>query len=327
MKTYLKITLFCIPAVFDLCQRVEAQDPMFSQFMFQQAYFNPAYAGTSSNPRIFGGYRNQWPGMNNAFTTYYLSYDQKITNINSGVGITLLRDAIANSTFNITGFDLSYNYQFEVSDHMDWSLGLSAGVYQKARNANGVVLPDQSPYGGSFSNENIANASRWYPDFGFGTTVLWNKKHRISVAVNHLNRPDISLNSDRFRLPFRFTLQYFPQFQTENARNQEKSLLLKPGIIFQKQDRYNYISFGSNFVYNPFIFGLWLRNDYNFSLESFVILLGYSLSNCKFVYSYDLRLINISNNIINNGAHEVTFQIDLQYKDRKKMQEVKCPKF
>jgi type IX secretion system PorP/SprF family membrane protein len=306
---------------------ISGQDPMFSQFMFRQTYFNPAYAGTSANPRIFGGYRNQWPGMNNAFLTYYLSYDQFIKSINSGIGVSVSRDAIANAIYNVTGIDMSYNYQFKSSDQLKLSFGLSAGMYQKARSANGIVLPDQSPYASSFTPENITSASVWYPDFGFGTTLLWKKKHMVSFAINHLNRPDISLNSDKFRMPFRLTFQYFPQFQNYFGNLEDKSILIKPGIIFQKQDRYNYISFGSNLEYNPFVCGLWLRNDYNFSLESFVILLGYSLSNFKFVYSYDLRLINFSGNILNNGAHEVTFQIDFQYKDRKKMREVKCPKF
>jgi hypothetical protein len=206
-------------------------------------------------------------------------------------------------------------------------MGLTAGIYQKARNANGIVLPDQSPYASSFTPENITSTSTWYPDFSFGTTALWNKKHLISFSVSHLNRPDISLNASPFRLPFRYTIQYFPQFRNYYGTIQDKSFLVKPGIIFQMQDRYNYMSLGSNVEFNPVICGLWLRNDYNFSLESFVILLGYSLSNFKFVYSYDLRLINFSGNIINNGAHEVTFQIDFQYKDRKKMREVKCPKF
>jgi type IX secretion system PorP/SprF family membrane protein len=115
LKKYLKIYFLIFISGSLFWKELPAQDPMFSQFMFSQTYFNPAYAGTSPNPRIIGGYRNQWPGMNNAFSTYYLSYDQLIKDINSGVGISLSRDAISNANFNVTGLDVSYNYQFNSS--------------------------------------------------------------------------------------------------------------------------------------------------------------------------------------------------------------------
>jgi len=304
-----------------------AQDPMFSQFMFRQLYHNPAYAGTSSNPRLMGGYRNQWPGMNNAFSTYYMTYDQQISAIKSGIGVSILKDVMGNSTFGVTGFDLNYNYQTIASRSINISLGLSSGFYQKSLNGTNVVLPDQSPFGNSFSQENITNESIWYPDFGFGAYMLINKRHSISAALHHLNRPDISLTNSGVRLPIRFGVQYSTEFHSYVGKFNEKTMIIIPGIIYQQQDRYNYMSAGANIDYQPFICGLWLRSDNKFSVESFTILLGYYLSNFKFVYSFDARLINFSKNVINNGAHEVTCQIYFKYKKKKKMKQVKCPKF
>ncbi|NJK96662.1 MAG: type IX secretion system membrane protein PorP/SprF [Bacteroidales bacterium] len=74
----------------------------------------------------------------------------------------------------------------------------------------------------------------------------------------------------------------------------DKPMIYNPGIIYQQQFRYNYISVGSNMEYNPFISGIWLRSDQNFTLESLIILAGYRISNFRIVYSYDMRLINFS---------------------------------
>lgn len=320
-----------------VCSLSFAQDPMFSQFMFKQLYFNPANAGTTSSPRLMGGYRNQWPGMNNAFSTYYLTYDQNIPSIKSGVGFSVLRDVMGNSTLSVTGFDLNYNYQAELSNKLNVAFGISAGMYQKFRNTGNLVLPDQSPYpspdaGNSPPNtgnnhEFVPSDSRWYPDFGFGIQSLYKKRHWVSFALHHLNKPNVSINNETSRYPIRFTFQYVTEFHQYVGKFTEKTMIYKPGIIYQQQGRYNYISFGGNIEYNPLIYGVWVRNDNNFSVESLILLVGYSVSNLKFVYSYDMRLINFSKNVINNGAHEVTFQLDFKYNERKKMRQVKCPKF
>lgn len=295
--------------------------------MFKQLYFNPANAGTTENPRLMGGYRNQWPGMNNAYSSYYISYDQNISSIKSGIGFSILRDAIGNSTFNVTGFELNYNYQTELSKDINVSFGLSASIYQKALNAGNIVLPDQSPYETGGSPEIITSSSRWYPDFGFGIYSLYKKRHWVSLGLLHLNRPNVSLNDETMRYPLRFTFQYVTEFRKYLGKFSDKIMKYNPGIIYQQQSRYNYISAGSNVEYDPVILGMWLRSDNNFSLESLILLVGYRASGFRISYSYDMRLVNFSKNIINNSAHEVTFQMDFKYNEQKKMRQVKCPKF
>lgn len=306
----------------------KAQDPMFSQFMFQQLYYNPAHAGISDNPRLMGGYRNQWPGMDNAFSSFYVSYDQKLVSINSGLGVAVSKDFIGDNTYNATNIDLCYNYHFAVTKEFTTSLGLQVGIYQKARNTSGLTLPDQSPYGGSGATEVIANNSIWYPDFSLGAYLSFPKKQSLSIAIHHLNRPNTSLAENGVnRIPFRITAQYFKEFYSYIGKFNNEPLLFKPGIMFQKHGPYNYSSLGCNVMASSIIGGLWLRNDMNFTLESFTLLIGYINPGFRLTYSYDMRLLNFSKNVINNAAHEVTFQINFQYNERKKMRAVKCPKF
>jgi hypothetical protein len=49
---------------------LKAQDPNFSQFFASPLTLNPALTGKFDGVfRIAGNYRNQWPTINNAFTT------------------------------------------------------------------------------------------------------------------------------------------------------------------------------------------------------------------------------------------------------------------
>src|ERR1043165_526077 len=53
-----------------------AQDPNFSQFFASPLTLNPALTGKFDGVyRVAGNYRNQWPTINNAFTTATASVD------------------------------------------------------------------------------------------------------------------------------------------------------------------------------------------------------------------------------------------------------------
>jgi hypothetical protein len=57
-----------------LITAVSAQDPNFSQFFASPLTLNPALTGKFDGVyRVAGNYRNQWPTIYNAFTTYTAS--------------------------------------------------------------------------------------------------------------------------------------------------------------------------------------------------------------------------------------------------------------
>src|SRR5829696_7497397 len=62
-----------------LVTSVIAQDPNFSQFFASPLTLNPALTGKFDGVyRVAGNYRNQWPTINNAFTTATVSLDASI---------------------------------------------------------------------------------------------------------------------------------------------------------------------------------------------------------------------------------------------------------
>ena len=91
-----------------------AQDPNFSQFFASPLTLNPAMTGKFDGVyRIAGNYRNQWPTINNAFTTYTASIDfgvmkNRIPEIDQfGVGILAFSDKSGNGILQNNSFAVS----------------------------------------------------------------------------------------------------------------------------------------------------------------------------------------------------------------------------
>src|SRR4028119_1639286 len=98
MKRFFFFFLFSV-----LLIRAYAQDPNFSQFFASPLTLNPALTGKFDGQlRVAGNYRNQWPTINNAFTTYTVSADFNVLKNNIpeidqfGVGLLGFRDQSGN---------------------------------------------------------------------------------------------------------------------------------------------------------------------------------------------------------------------------------------
>jgi len=94
-RIYLTRLKSLLPFVFLSCLYstfLNAQDPVFSQFYLSPLQLNPGLSGLTEDPRFSANYRNQYPGFNNAYRTYALSYDQFFPSIKGGLGFWLLSD-------------------------------------------------------------------------------------------------------------------------------------------------------------------------------------------------------------------------------------------
>lgn len=59
-----------------MCKEVQAQDPLFSQFYANPLYLAPSFTGAGNKgTRVALNYRDQWPAVPRAFTTYSFSFD------------------------------------------------------------------------------------------------------------------------------------------------------------------------------------------------------------------------------------------------------------
>lgn len=101
------------------------QEARISQFMFNQLYFNPAYAGAAEKPCISGLYRQQWLGLEGAPETQLVSFHTPLFQQRVGLGVNLTRQAIG-VTRQLTA-EMAYAYRLPVGQGY-LSAGLSGSV-------------------------------------------------------------------------------------------------------------------------------------------------------------------------------------------------------
>ncbi|MEJ8758437.1 type IX secretion system membrane protein PorP/SprF [Pontibacter sp. H259] len=125
--------LLPVLALLLLCalQLVAQQQPQFTHYSFNGMQLSPAYAGITNRPEIASVYRYQWLGYDATFDdggspqTLLLTAHTPVRLLHGGVGLTLLRDRIANTT--ITSAALSYSLHIPIGD-AKLGLGIQGNV-------------------------------------------------------------------------------------------------------------------------------------------------------------------------------------------------------
>jgi type IX secretion system PorP/SprF family membrane protein len=218
--------LFCTALVLATVLISRAQDPNFSQFFASPLTLNPALTGKFDGDfRVAGNYRNQWPSINNAFTTYTASFDMGIMKNRIpefdqfGVGVMAFSDKAASGVLqnNFAGLSLSYHKALDENGFNQLGVGFQ-GTYANKRldvYRKDVYFLDQLTANGFtgvtseiFQNENLSvnyfdvNAGVLYNGTTNGSNNIY-----VGASMYHINRPKESFLGGTYYLQPRLTLQ------------------------------------------------------------------------------------------------------------------------
>ena len=119
MKTSYKLALL---ALFIGVVGFAQQDSQYTQYMYNTANINPAYAGSRDVLSIFGLYRAQWIGLKGAPKTGTFALHSPISNSNVGLGLSFVNDKIGPSSENNISVDFSY--MIRLSEEFNLAFGL-----------------------------------------------------------------------------------------------------------------------------------------------------------------------------------------------------------
>src|SRR4051812_31163705 len=129
-----------------------AQDPNFSQFFVSPLTLNPALTGKFDGVfRVAGNYRNQWPTINNAFTTYTISADggilkSRIPEFDQfGVGVMAFSDKSGNGVLqnNFLALSTAYHKSLDENGYNQLGLGFQGTYVNKRLDITKVKFADQ----------------------------------------------------------------------------------------------------------------------------------------------------------------------------------------
>lgn len=280
------------------------QLPLFSQYMLNDYYHNPAIAGSRPYFDAVSANRLQWTGITDAPRTYALSLHGPIKRKNMGVGGYLFTD-IAGPTRRI-GLSGSYAYHIKVNEEIKLSLSLSAGIIQFAVDASKLTLDNPTDY--VFVN---GYQSKIVPDLGTsfylytepksnGTGNWWFGGYVPQIFPARLNLFDTPKPTGTLASHFYFMGGY-RLFLTDDF-TAEPSMLIKLVSPVPVQ-----VDLGGRVFYKNKV---WVGATYR-TKDAITAMVGYThKDNLTFGYSYDITTSKLKS--YSSGTHELI--IGLRFK-------------
>ena len=104
-------------------------DAMFTQYMFNEMYINPAYAGSKDAMAVNLSHRQQWVNFPGRPITTSFTLHGPLANEKMGLGISLLNEQIGKLNRNLAY--LNYAYRLKVSEKGKLSFGLMGGIHNQ----------------------------------------------------------------------------------------------------------------------------------------------------------------------------------------------------
>ena len=312
-----------------------AQDPQFSQPYANLLYLNPAFTGDTRINRFSTTYRNQWSSIEKGFSSYIASFDHNERKVHSGFGGYLLYDQTGLNGFRATGINLSYAYDAKIDRWSGIRGGLSLGYSFLNFNESDLLFADQIIRDGAVTSiEGNLRDQTSYVDMG-GGILYYNKFVWAGIAVNHINRPNISMMSVEERLPMKFSIH--TGINIWNKRGQWGKELSSLNLVahYKFQGDYDQLDLGVYYNMDPLVFGLWYRGlpliksyDEGYSNnESVILLIGLDYKDkFRIGYSYDITISQLS--MSSGGSHEISVIFEWPGNSKKsRLRRVACPKF
>lgn len=339
MTKYLQIVLLALVGFVGVTT-VHAQDQQLTQFYANPMFLNPAFAGTGIQSRAAITYRNQWPAIPKAFVAYNFAFDHYISEINSGIGLTVQHDKAGTGGLTYSAIGLQYAYEIQITRKLRIRPAVSFGFGSTFLDVDRLTFSDQlareedglstlDPDRARFAQKPVN-----YPDFGTGFLVF-SKVFWFGASLQHLNEPVQSLTGGDTRLPKKLSVHGGIRIKLSNVSAFRSRQFIVPAFNYQAQGFFDQLDLGFYYEYDPIVIGLWYRgipllkkNGYDYlNHDAIAVLVGYNINNMKIGYSYDLTLSKLSANT--GGAHELTWSIEFADKRNKRntRRVIPCAKF
>lgn len=320
-----------------------AQDPHYSQFHSSPLTLNPALTGKFfGTVRVAGNYRNQWPTIDNAFTTvtasadFHMLQDRIASNDTWGVGVMGLSDrssagsATGAVKFNYGALSTAYHKGLDEEGFHQLGAGFQVTYANMLINTSALNFEDQlTPLG--FTNVtselfNNATLKTSYIDVNAGLLYNGSTSDRnnfyFGVSMYHINRPKQSFTGGQYILNPRTTLHgggYFPvgysstlhlsAMHSMQGGTSETliggALQLSPNLDAEKP--------------TSLYIGSWIRFN-----DAVIPYLGLEFGDMRLGATYDYNTSSLKTGSLNRGGIELSLIYMLRPSQERP---INCPKF
>lgn len=272
------------------------QDSQYTQYMYNTANINPAYAGQRNVLSIFGLHRTQWVGLDGAPKTNAFSLHSPINESNVGLGLSFVNDKIGPSDESSISADFSYTVKASETYKLSFGLKATANLL----NVDYTKLNIYDPNDPRFQN-NIDN--KFSPNIGAGI-YLHSENTYVGLSVpNFLETKHYEDNEDYSTAKER--MHYY--LIAGHVFELNPTLKFKPSVLTKMvQGAPLQVDLSANFLINEkFTVGAAYR--WSAALSGMV---GFQVSDGLFIgYAYDAETTKLAN--YNSGSHEIFLRFEL----------------
>ncbi len=317
---YIKFTYILIVSI--LSNLVSfSQDSYFSNFSVNLIYINPAFVSSIASPEASVTYRNQWPGLRDAFVTYGASLSVPMIKYQSGVGVYFLNDVLGGGILTSTSVNSTYAYSITINPNINLNAGLGASYYFRNLNTDNLIFESDITNNQAINrgHEIFETVKSTFWDFSLGFLAEIYDIVEAGFSVQHITQPKSYFSSADNNVMFRsYTLHVSGDIPLANMY-MPAAPVLTPAILFQKSKHNHQIVYGASLSLSCFSFGLWAKNNIRFSFGSLTASAGFVKSGYKLFYSYDINLTR--NNFLSYkmGAHEATFLLMFRHEKKRRI--------
>ncbi|MGM0650281.1 MAG: PorP/SprF family type IX secretion system membrane protein [Bacteroidota bacterium] len=292
MKKILSISILLLAGLYVQGQQL----PLYSQYLMNTYYLNPAVAGSKENPPVKLSVHKQWLGINDSPSTQALSGHMMLENDVVGLGGIIFNDDFGPTSH--TGIIASYAYHFNIDRLNKVSLGLSAIGFQYKMDERFFTLTNPDDDAITYNIEKT-----FVPDATAGA-FAYGPNYTAGISVAHLFQSKLKINQNldenvMARHYFLFG-SYLFEFDNTPMIDIEPSILVKTIETVSPQ-----IDINVKFYYDT---DYWAA----FSVrpnDAFIAAIGMKINNYYFGYAYDFTFSDLSSYTI--GSQEIVFGINV----------------
>lgn len=311
----MKIKILLIITISCFSLKINAQDPVFTQYFLVPETINPGFSGFESATYYGILHRTQWPNLGLRIDTEYAFFNTWIENI-GGIGFSILNQHENNTNYNHLQGNANYSYHVKLANDWCFRPAIEVGFGTKSFNFSNLVLADQINIGSESINPMSSdifalNANRNVTFFDFSAGFVFDKKNTrndtdlwLGASIKHLNKPNISFEENgNVPLDIFYSLHAnyrFPYFDRND-------MLISAN--YMQQGEYNRLDLGASFKLEKLMLGAIAvtnpakNNTNSHLLTSINAFLGLEFEQLRFGFSYDLNTSNIGRT---DGVYELS---------------------
>ncbi|MCX7861937.1 MAG: PorP/SprF family type IX secretion system membrane protein [Bacteroidales bacterium] len=317
---------------------ITAQDPHFSQFYVNSLYLSPSFAGSTRGSRVITVIRDQWPGIPGSFFTSTLSFDHFIPNLNSGVGVLLMKDIAGRGRLGSLQTGIQYTYQFRIFQNYLVRPGIHFYRSNRTIQFDRLIFNDQLTLsgitGGSVEVPPLKQVG--YVDFA-SSILIYNPTQWLGFTWDHMLEPNQSILDGLSNIPAKYTVFGGKKIYLNGKTSEYNEESINIWGHYRSQGKFDQVDIGAYWIKTPIILGLWYRGIPLFKAykkgyqnnDAVIFQVGYVWNDFKFGYSYDITISRLIANTF--GSHEVSivYEFNQNQKMNKKTRKViiPCPKY